>query len=73
MVLDEAQKKWLLDSSMETNLVERRTAERQARSIAKTGFIAGGNRVGIGYDLLEMKEGEIPEALLREQTKFKTG
>ncbi|MFX0135796.1 MAG: hypothetical protein ACFFDN_19290 [Candidatus Hodarchaeota archaeon] len=70
LILDESQQKWILDYSLEPNLIERKTAERQARSIAKSGFNIGGNRVGIRYDLEIAEEQAVPEKLLREQHKY---
>ncbi|MFX1453315.1 MAG: coiled-coil domain-containing protein [Promethearchaeota archaeon] len=70
LILDESRQKWILDYSLEPNLIERKTAERQARSLAKSGFIIGGNRVGIRYDLEIASESKVPEKLLREQHKY---
>ncbi len=70
LILDETKQKWILDYSLEPNLIERRTAERQARSIAKTGFNIGGNRVGVRYQLEIAEQSIVPEKLLRDQHKY---
>lgn len=70
LILDEANQKWKLDFNNEPNLIERKTAERQARSIAKSGYLSGGNRVGVGLDLEIVSGEDVPEALLRDQHEF---
>lgn len=63
--IDETQQKMILHVSPECGFVNRRTAERQARGIQKTGFLTGENhRVGAGYELVvEGNGGEVPDRL----------
>ncbi|NHI93306.1 MAG: hypothetical protein EAX96_12480 [Candidatus Lokiarchaeota archaeon] len=55
MLLDERNGKWILDLTKESNNIEKRTAERQARAIITAGWNEGGKRLGVKYDL-EIKE-----------------
>ena len=68
--LDQPNARWILDVQNETNLVERRTAERQARSIAKAGYVDGGRRLGVNYKLEVVEKHDLPEKLTREQHKY---
>ncbi len=68
LLIDEANKKLVLQVSPQSGFVERRTAERQARGIAKIGFaLKNGSRVGHGFDLdVAAEGGGVPERLHKE-------
>ncbi|WP_287585668.1 hypothetical protein [Candidatus Borrarchaeum sp.] len=68
LLIDESNKKLVLQVSPQSGFVERRTAERQARGIAKIGFaLKNGNRVGHGFDLdVAAEGGGVPERLHKE-------
>ncbi|MHA1143632.1 MAG: hypothetical protein ACTSRW_02775 [Candidatus Helarchaeota archaeon] len=69
--LDQPNARWILNCELEPNLVERRTAERQARSIARVGYVDGGRRVGVNYRLEIVNSGEdVPEKLTRDQHQY---
>ncbi len=55
MLLDSSKEIWILDISNESNIIEKKTAERLARSIATSGWVEGGKRIGVKYKL-EIKE-----------------
>ena len=68
LLVDESQNKLVLQVTPQAGFVERRTAERQARGIAKIGFaLKNGNRVGHGFDLdVAAEGGGVPERLHKE-------
>ena len=71
LTLDSTKNKWILSWSSDVGLVERRTAMRQARSIAASGFSDGkSNRIGLGRPLEMAGEKEIPNRLLHDQHKY---
>ena len=71
MILDEKEKKWLLYFDEDTQLIDQRTAERQARSISKAGFgTETGERLGIGYELKIIGEKDVPPRLLKDQHEY---
>lgn len=72
LAIDETNGKALLTFSPEANLVERRTAQRQANSICKTGYLlSSGERVG-GECMLDIaEEDQLPDRLLQEGHRFK--
>ncbi|MHA1712789.1 MAG: hypothetical protein ACTSW4_01905 [Candidatus Ranarchaeia archaeon] len=64
LFIDENNKKMTLKFSNECSFILRRTAERQARGIQKTGFLATGNhRVGENYELSIEGDQGVPERL----------
>ena len=71
LILDRQENKWLLAWEKESGFIDRRTAERLARSIAKSGWpLPGGGRVGMGFDLEMQGDKAVPERLLRDQHKY---
>ena len=68
LLVDEMNKKLVLQVSPQSGFVERRTAERQARGIAKIGFaLKNGSRIGNGFDLdVAAEGGGVPERLHKE-------
>lgn len=68
LIIDETQKKLVLQVTPHSGFVERRTAERQARGISKIGFeLKNGNRTGHGFSLeLSGDGGGVPERLHKE-------
>ncbi len=70
LVIDEANKKMTLKFSGECGFVIRRTAERQARGIQKTGFVSNGNnRIGMDYELTIEGGNEVPDRLTHSPRK----
>lgn len=70
LVIDEPNKRMTLKFSTECGFVKRRTAERQARGIQKTGFVAkGNNRVGVDYELSIEGENGVPDRLTHSPRK----
>ena len=65
LVIDESQKKLLLTVPTNVSLIVKRTAERQAQGIVKTGFLArDGGRYGRGHQLDVLGGGgQLPEKL----------
>ena len=63
--VDEAQKKLILAVPGGVSMIERRAAERNARSIQKSGFqTAKAGRIGAGYELvIEGPGGSLPDRL----------
>ncbi len=71
LILDKQEEKWLLVWDAKSSLIDRRTAERIARSIAKAGWtLPGGGRVGMGFKIELQGEKTMPERLLRDQHKY---
>lgn len=68
LLVDESQKKIVLQVTPQAGFVERRTAERQARGITKIGFeLKNGMRVGQGFDLdVAAEGGGVPDRLHKE-------
>ena len=52
LLLDDLNGKWILDLTKESNMIEKRTAERQARAIATSGYNEGGKRLGVKFELI---------------------
>jgi hypothetical protein len=65
--LDKATKKVTIFLPRGTGLIERRTALRQADTIARSGFLLKtGERIGQGYELvIDEKVSAVPERLLQ--------
>jgi hypothetical protein len=65
LVIDDGQKKLFLTVPGTTSMIVRRTAERQAQGIVKSGFLArDGGRYGRGYQVEVLGEGgQLPERL----------
>ena len=71
MILDQQEGKWLMVWDANAGFVERRTAERLARSIAKAGWpLPSGARVGLGFDLEMQGAQSVPGRLLRDQHEY---
>jgi hypothetical protein len=68
LLVDESQKKLVLQVTPQAGFVERRTAERQARGITKIGFeLKNGMRIGQGFALdVDGDGGGVPERLHKE-------
>ena len=72
LILDEATQTARLEYSADAGLVTRRTARRQAESIAKSGFLlANGKRIGGNFSLVEADEDSIDDRLLQEGHKYR--
>ncbi|MHA1971415.1 MAG: hypothetical protein ACTSW1_00400 [Candidatus Hodarchaeales archaeon] len=72
LILDEATKTATIEYSPDAGLIARRTARRQAESIARTGFLLStGKRIGAGFTLQESDEDKIDERLLQEGHKYR--
>lgn len=65
MKVDESQKKLILAVPGGVSMIERRAAERNARSIQKSGFqTAKRGRIGAGFELVvEGHGGSLPDRL----------
>ncbi len=65
LVIDEAQKKLIMSVPPRIGLITRRAAERQARSIIKSGFLCkDGGRYGRDHELEVIGSGgQLPERL----------
>jgi len=63
--VDDAQKKLILSVPGGVGMIERRAAERNARSIQKSGFqTSKSGRIGVGYELVvEGHGGALPDRL----------
>jgi hypothetical protein len=71
LILDPKELKWILVWTSEIGFVKRRTAERQARSIAKAGYTTEkGDRLGQAYPLELIGEKSVPSRLLRDQHQY---
>jgi len=71
LVLDEKNQKWIMSWSADVGFVQQRTAERQARSIANTGFTMGrGARLGKGFALELIGQNAMPDRLLHDQHEY---
>ncbi|MHA1359431.1 MAG: hypothetical protein ACTSQI_17905 [Candidatus Helarchaeota archaeon] len=70
LILDPKELKWILVWTSDASFVQRRTAERQARSIAKAGYSTETGRIGQGYPLELIGEKSIPLRLLRDQHAY---
>jgi len=70
--LDKVNEKWMMSWTDDTSFVERRSAERVARSISKSGWqsVAGGARYGFGFELIIQAENVVPDDLLKDQHKY---
>ncbi|OLS25937.1 MAG: hypothetical protein HeimC3_12110 [Candidatus Heimdallarchaeota archaeon LC_3] len=70
--IDESNMVASLSFSNDANLIERRTAKRQANSILKTGFLlSDGKRVGKECKLQDPEEESIDDRLLQEGHKYR--
>jgi hypothetical protein len=65
LTIDETQKRLILAVSSNVSMIERRSAERNARGISKAGFLTStGATVGRGYELvIEGHGGALPDRL----------
>ena len=65
LVIDEAQKKLIMSVPVGIGMITRRAAERQARSITKSGFMCNdGGRHGRDHELEVLGEGgQLPDRL----------
>lgn len=71
LIFDPKEMKWLLTWSSDAGFVQRKTAERQARSIANAGYsLESGGRAGQGFPLEIVGEESIPTRLLRDQHEY---
>jgi len=71
LILDKQEEKWLMVWDSNTGFVERRSAERVARSIAKSGWsLPSGARVGFGFELEMQGEQSVPDRLRRDQHEY---
>jgi len=71
LIMDGQERKWLLTWDPNASFIDRRTAERRARSIAKSGWpLPGGARLGMGFEFEIQGEKKIPERLLRDQHEY---
>ncbi|MFW9927984.1 MAG: hypothetical protein ACFFD1_01175 [Candidatus Thorarchaeota archaeon] len=72
LTIDESNLKATLSYSSTANLVDRRTALRQAQSICKTGFLlSDGKRIGKDCKLEDIESDNIDDRLLQEGHKYK--
>ena len=72
LTIDESNMVATLSFSSDANLVERRTAKRQAQSILKTGFLlSSGKRIGRDCKLNDPEEDSIEDRLLQEGHKYR--
>ena len=66
LTFDEDNHRLIMKVSEHASFIDRRTAERQARGISKTGYMDGQVRIGFGYELVvEGNGGEVPKKLHR--------
>lgn len=71
LILDRQESRWLMVWDETAGFVERRTAERLARSIAKAGWpLPGGAREGMGFELEMQGDKSVPDRLLRDQHEY---
>jgi chromosome segregation ATPase len=71
LIMDGQERKWLLVWDANASFIDRRTAERRARSIAKSGWpLPNGARLGMAFDLEIQGEKKVPERLLRDQHQY---
>ncbi|NHI94270.1 MAG: hypothetical protein EAX96_17395 [Candidatus Lokiarchaeota archaeon] len=70
LVLNPDAQRWQLSWAVTSTLIDRKTAERQARSIAKSGYAIGAERYGLGLELELIGSQTIPEALTRDQHSY---
>ncbi len=71
LILDQQEEKWLMVWDSSAGFVERRTAERVARSISKAGWaLPSGARVGFGFELEIQGEQSVPDRLTRDQHEY---
>lgn len=72
LAIDESNMKANLSFSADANLIERRTAKRQAQSILKTGFLTqDGKRIGRDCRLEDPDDESIDDRLLQEGYKYR--
>lgn len=72
LTIDESNMIATLSFSGNANLIERRTAKRQAQSILKTGFLlSNGKRVGRDCKLNDLEDDSIEDRLLQEGHKYR--
>ncbi|MHA2362743.1 MAG: hypothetical protein ACXAC7_02200 [Candidatus Hodarchaeales archaeon] len=70
--IDEETEKATLSYSKDAGIVDKRTAQRQAQSICKTGFLLSNSaRVGAGTNLIVSVDEQLPDRLLQEGYKYK--
>ena len=71
LIMDAQDRKWLLSWDTNSSFIDRRTAERRARSIAKSGWaLPKGARLGMGFEFEIQGDKKIPERLLRDQHEY---
>lgn len=71
LIMDGQERKWLLTWDTNASFIDRRTAERRARSIAKSGWpLPGGARLGMGFEFEIQGDKEVPQRLLRDQHEY---
>ncbi len=70
--LNDETKKAILTFTPETTLIDRRTSQRQAQGICKSGFLLnGGKRIGIGCNLEISSQDVITDRLLQSGHQYK--
>ena len=70
--LNDETKSATLTYTPETSLIDRRTSERQAKGICKSGFLLqGGKRVGMGCNLEVSSQDVITDRLLQSGHQYK--
>ena len=70
LLLDNEKKAWEFHWTSEAGFVDRRTAQRQADHISRSGIEINGIRYGSGYELVIKGEDKPPERLLHDQHKY---
>lgn len=71
LIMDAQERKWLLIWDPKASFIDRRTAERRARSIAKSGWpLPNGARLGMAFELEIQGEKKVPDRLLRDQHQY---
>ena len=71
LIMDGVERKWLLVWDAKASFIDRRTAERRARSIAKSGWpLPNGARLGMAFELEIQGEKKVPDRLLRDQHQY---
>lgn len=70
--LNDETKNAILTFTPETSLIDRRTSERQAKGICKSGFLLqGGQRIGMGCNLEISSQDIITDRLLQSGHQYK--
>lgn len=71
LILDVKERKWIMIWTEDATFVQRRNAERQARSIAHAGYLIDKiTRLGQGYTLELLGTSAVPNQLLRDQHNY---